>query len=75
VECKEESRNASNQFRCSGRSGHLGGAAFSAGLCWVTGSLGINYLFERRSMRLFLINGGYHTLQFTLYGVVWGLWH
>jgi hypothetical protein len=30
----------------------------SAGLCWVAGSFGINYLFEQRSMRLFLINGG-----------------
>jgi hypothetical protein len=51
------------------------GAGFSAGLCWVAGSFGINYLFERRSLRLFLINGGYHTLQFTLYGLVLGLWH
>jgi len=46
------------------------GAGFAAGLCWVTASFGINYLFECRSFRLFLINGGYHTLQFTLIGVV-----
>lgn len=45
------------------------GAGFSAGLCWVTASFGINYLFERRSLKLFLINGGYHTLQFTLIGL------
>ena len=51
------------------------GAGLSAGLCWVAGSFGMNYLFERRSLRLFLINGGYHTLQFTLYGLVLGLWH
>lgn len=51
------------------------GAGFSAGLCWVAASFGINYLFERRSLRLFLINGSYHTLQFTLYGLVLGLWH
>jgi Protein of unknown function (DUF1761) len=50
------------------------GAGISAGLCWVAGSFGINYLFERRSLRLFLINGGYHTLQFTLYGLILGLW-
>jgi hypothetical protein len=49
------------------------GAGFSAGLCWVTASFGINYLFERKRMKLFLINGGYHTLQFTLYGLVFGL--
>ncbi|HEY7642634.1 MAG TPA: DUF1761 domain-containing protein [Steroidobacteraceae bacterium] len=50
-------------------------AGFSAGLCWVAGSFGINYLFEQRGLRLFLINGGYHTLQYTLIGLVLGLWH
>jgi len=51
------------------------GAGFAAGLCWVAAGVGINYLFERRPLRLFLINGGYFTLQFTLYGLVLGLWH
>ncbi len=51
------------------------GAGFSAGLCWVAASFGINYLFERKSFRLWLINGGYHTVQFTLYGLVLALWH
>jgi Protein of unknown function (DUF1761) len=51
------------------------GAGAAAGLCWVTASFGINYLFEHRKLALFLINGGYHTLQFTLYGLVLGLWH
>ncbi len=46
----------------------------TAGLCWVTASFGINYLFERRSFTLFLINGGYHTLQFTLIGLILGAW-
>jgi hypothetical protein len=50
-------------------------AGLAAGLCWVAGSFGINYLFEQKSMRLFLINGGYHTLQYTLIGAVLGLWH
>jgi hypothetical protein len=50
------------------------GAGFAAGLCWVTASFGINYLFERRSLKLFLINGGYHTLQFTLIGLILALW-
>ena len=50
-------------------------AGFAAGLCWVAGSFGINYLFEQRSLQLFLINGGYHTLQYTLIGLVLGLWH
>jgi hypothetical protein len=51
------------------------GAGFSAGLCWVASSFGINYLFARRSLKLFLIDGGYHTLQFTLIGMVLALWH
>ncbi len=51
------------------------GAGFAAGLCWVTASFGVNYIFERRSLRLFLINGGYNTLQFTAIGAVLGFWH
>jgi len=53
--------------------GFAASAGFAAGLCWVAGSFGINYLFEQRSLKLFLINGGYHTLQYTLIGVVLGL--
>ena len=49
------------------------GAGFAAGLCWVAASFGINYLFERRPVALWLINGGYHTLQFTLFGLILGL--
>lgn len=51
------------------------GAGFSAGLCWVAGSFGINYLFEGKSVKLWLINGGYHTAQFTIYGLILALWH
>ena len=48
-------------------------AGFSAGLCWVAASFAINYLFERRPLRLWLVNGGYHTLQFTAFGLILGL--
>ena len=51
------------------------GAGASAGLCWVAASLGISYLFERRPLNLWLINGGYHTLQFTLFGLILGWMH
>jgi hypothetical protein len=47
-------------------------AGFSVGLCWVTASLGVNYLFERRPLGLWLINGGYFTLQFTAMGAIIG---
>lgn len=46
-----------------------------AGLCWVGASYGISYLFEMRPLSLWLINGGYHTLQFTLIGFILGAWH
>lgn len=47
---------------------------FAAGLCWVAASYGISYLFEQRSLKLFLINGGYHTVQYTLFGLILGAW-
>ena len=47
-------------------------AGFAAGLCWVAASYGISYLFERRPLSLWLINGGYHVLQFTAFGFILG---
>ena len=51
------------------------GIGLLVGLGWVTTSFGINYQFAGRPLRLWAIDGGYHTLQFVLYGVVFGLWH
>ena len=51
------------------------GVGLIVGVCWVATSFGINYLFARRSLKLWLIDAGYHTLQFALYGLVLGLWH
>ncbi|MFN2512232.1 MAG: DUF1761 domain-containing protein [Pyrinomonadaceae bacterium] len=45
------------------------------GACWVATSFGINYQFSNRSFKLFLIDAGYYVVQFTLYGVILGLWH
>ena len=47
-------------------------AGLSIGLCWVATALGVNYLFERRPFGLWLINGGYVTLQFTAMGAIIG---
>ena len=44
------------------------------GLGLVAASFGINYQFAQRSFRLWLIDGGYHTAQFLLFGVIFGLW-
>ncbi len=49
------------------------GAGLSAGVTWAAGSLWISYLFEGRPLRLGLINGGYHTGQFVLYGLAFAL--
>ena len=48
---------------------------FMIGLAFVAMSFAINYAFAGRSLKLWMIDGGYHTLQFTLYGVILGLWH
>jgi MFS family permease len=48
------------------------GFGFSVGMFWVAASIGTNYLFERSSLRLFLINGGYHVVRFSLMGAAFG---
>ena len=45
------------------------------GLGFVTMCFGINYQFADRPASAFFIDGGYHTLQFALYGLILGLWH
>jgi hypothetical protein len=47
---------------------------FMAGLFWVGAALGVVYLFERRSLRLWLLNAGYMTLAFTVMGGILGAW-
>lgn len=47
----------------------------TAGLAIVATSFAINYSFAGRSLKLWLIDGGYHTVQFVLYGLILGLWH
>jgi hypothetical protein len=49
-------------------------AGFLAGFGWVAMSVGTHYLFERKSLRLFLINGVYSTVALTLMGVILGTW-
>lgn len=45
------------------------------GGCFVMTSFGINYQFANRSTLMWLIDGGYHTMQFSVFGLVLGLWH
>ena len=46
-----------------------------AGSCFVATSFGINYQFASRSTLMWAIDGGYHTVQFVIFGLVLGLWH
>ncbi len=46
-------------------------------LCWIgfTGATtGITYLFERKTLRFFLINSGYHLVVMLIAGVVLTVW-
>lgn len=46
----------------------------AVGVAFVAGSFAINYLFAGRSIKLLLIDGFYHVVQFLIYGIVFGLW-
>lgn len=37
--------------------------------------LGITYQFSNRTLRHLLIDGGYHIVQFTMFGLILGSWH
>jgi hypothetical protein len=49
-------------------------AGLSAGLGWVAMSLGILYLFERKSFKLWVINAGYNIVTYTVIGAIVGVW-
>lgn len=42
---------------------------------WVAGSMAITFAFERRSLMLTLIDGGYHLVAYTVMGGIIGAWH
>ncbi|MEZ5500850.1 MAG: DUF1761 domain-containing protein [Steroidobacteraceae bacterium] len=44
-------------------------------LTFVAVALGINYLFEFRTLRLWLINSGYMVVFFSVMGLILGAWH
>ena len=49
-------------------------AGAAAGFGWVATAFGVTYLFERRSLKLFAINAGYHAVSFTMMGAIIGAW-
>ena len=44
------------------------------GVFWIATAYGITYLFEQRSLRLFMINAGYNVVLFAIVGLLIGLW-
>jgi hypothetical protein len=50
------------------------GVGFVVGVFFVATSFGINYAFAQRSLKLWMIDGGYHIVQFILIGVILGAW-
>lgn len=49
-------------------------AGLATGLGWVAMSLGVIYLFEQRSFKLWLINSGNQVLSYTVMGAILGIW-
>jgi len=49
------------------------GSGVVVGLCLVMTSQGINYQFAGRSLKFWLIDGGFHTARFAVIGLVLGL--
>lgn len=49
-------------------------AGFLAGFGWVFAFMGVIYLFERKSLALFLINAGYSVVALSLMGMIIGAW-
>jgi hypothetical protein len=44
------------------------------GAGWIATSFATGYLFERRSLTLWLINAGYNVVLFLAFGLIIGLW-
>jgi hypothetical protein len=51
-----------------------GATAGALAAVWVVAAFGVTYLFERKTLRLFLIDAGYHAIAMPLMGVILGTW-
>src|SRR5688572_27829276 len=48
------------------------GAGFAVGFGWIGLAFGVNYMFEGKSFKLWLINAGYNTVVFAVMGFING---
>ncbi|MBN2612808.1 MAG: DUF1761 domain-containing protein [Bacteroidales bacterium] len=49
-------------------------ASALVGIAWIATAFGINYLYARKSFRLFLIDAGYFVVFFIIMGTILGAW-
>lgn len=49
-------------------------AGLLVSVAWIATALGVNYLFARRSFKLFLIDAGYYVVFFAVMGLILGAW-
>lgn len=63
-------------FLADGRPDVVWGMAAGAlaGVGWVATAMGTTYLFERKPLRLYWINAGYHAVSFVVMGAILGAW-
>ena len=47
---------------------------FLTGFGWIFFAMAVNSLYEQRSWKYMLINGGYWTVAFTVMGLIIGAW-
>lgn len=43
-------------------------------LSWVTTFTGIQYLFEMKSLQIFMVNAGYSLISLSIMGTILGAW-
>ena len=51
-----------------------GASAGALTALWIASAFGVTYLFERKPMKLFFIDAGYHVVSFPLMGLILGAW-
>jgi hypothetical protein len=49
--------------------------ALWVGILLVGACFGVNYQFAQNSMVMWLIDAGYHTMQFVIFALILGFWH
>ena len=49
-------------------------AGLFVSIAWIATSLGINYLFSRKSLELYFIDAGYYVTFFAVMGIILGAW-